>query len=124
MKRWALVATVLTACGITGILWGGEGSLTAGGQHAVKTKVLHFPKDRSLGYLSIGPDLAKLDLTTLDLYRNDPRTGLPPTEFVAKAQGDVLVPADRKVRLCMDLSQFDREYSFIPLEPFQVFNHF
>ena len=106
MTGRAFVATVLTACGITGILSGSEGSPTAGGQHAVKTKVLHFPKDRCIGqvYAESDPDPARPDPERVDLFKLDPFTFCTTSEFVAAAQGDVVVPADRPITLVISLA--------------------
>jgi len=122
VKRWVLTVATLGACGITETFLASEASPLAGGHPAVKTKVLHFPKDQSLGYLNIEPDLAKLDLTRLELRPMDRRTGLGPTEFVAEAQGDVVVPADRKVGLgTRDASEIDLS-CLLRLEPNDLYS--
>ena len=92
------------------------------------TKVLHFPKGRSMGTLW----LQKGRLTAQSLYMG-PEVMSIKMEYLGEARGDVKVPSDKKVMLsigadaCRDLSPLTRlgpndlyRIGFMPAEPGRI----
>ena len=112
MKRWMTVVFTLGTGWLVAAQSTGQVLAAAEGPSTAKTKVLHFPKDRSIGTVCIdrNPDPAKPDLTSLALSPQDPYTFWTTSQFVGMARGDVIVPAEKKVCLVvsttgqMDLS--------------------
>ena len=92
------------------------------------TKVLHFPKGRSMGTLW----LQKGRIAAQSFYMG-PEVMSIKTEYLAEARGDVKVPSDKKVMLsigadaCRDLSPLTRlgpndlyRIGFMPTEPGRI----
>ncbi len=68
-------------------------SVPANEQESDNIRILHFPEDRSLGSLSVLIRPARVT------YRLGRENEADVWEYVAQAQGDVAVPADKPVRL-------------------------
>jgi len=116
MKRRILMAATLATWGMTAGLLAGEALPSAYGQPVVKTKVLHFPRDNSLGQIIVesDPDPARPDPIRVDLFKLDPFTFNATSEYVGMAQGDVVVSTGRPVRLVTTLRLRQEDRSRVP----------
>jgi len=89
--KWALAVSIVAICLTVGV------ALAQTRPDRSKGRIVHFPGDRSVGQLHI-QDSSRVRRITYWFHWGDPTEW----EYLGQAQGDVHVPADKRLRLILN----------------------
>lgn len=99
-RRWVILSGIVSLIALATI--GGLNLVYAeSGANKSATRVLHFPKDRSLGRIMVQNVNTKREIQTFHYWINTP-DWLGNDEYIGEARGSVVIPAGKRVKLVVN----------------------